>query len=305
MNIRINTFLNYVVSLPNQRVSSSLLTRYKKILIIVSVAFACLAALYYAIMHCTAKAIPQKKKFSLIPNSPSIPYPPIGQEALQFARKKLEEHPEILPYKFAAGWYAAEKTHQPVNPEIAHLTRLYWDVYYQALEEAIKKNKDDPWSKKEVIDAADNCIKIAYAISCLTLDDLPAFTENLAKKNIKRSFEEALTKQDSYLYRTFYFCTNAYHWARGGLIWRADFWNKDEEGLFYPEDGVSLNHANPYYENGTIQNRWNQLYNDYCDRIRKYVDESKLKEKDNRHINWTQKDTKDQKYFSKPDTQPT
>lgn len=233
------------------------------------------------------------------------PYSSIGQEAIEFARKKLEEHPEILPFQFAAPWLNANNTHQPINEEIARLTNLYWEISFKNFEEVMKQNKDNPWSHQAVIEAADECLKIAYTISNLTLEDLKAFTESLASQGENRSFAQALTKQDSYQYRTYYYCTNVYHYLRGQIEWSQHPWNKEEEGLFFTKEDISENHASLFYKKGTIQNSWKKLYNEYCGRVRLYVNEKELKLADSRHINWTEKDTGVKSFFAIPDTLPT
>lgn len=230
------------------------------------------------------------------------PYSTLSQETLEFARKKLQEHPKLVPQKFSAGWNGPDKTNQPINPEIALLTTLYWDVTFKNFENLMKQNKENPWSNQEVIQAADECMKIAYAISNLTLDDLKSFTETLSSKGDNRTYAKALTQQDSYQYRTFYYCTNAYHWLRGEIAWSKNPW--DEEGLFQPES-ISKAHASAFYQKGTIQNSWNELYNNYCDRVRLYVNEKELQSADNRHLTWTKKDTGMKSFTSVPDTQPT
>jgi hypothetical protein len=224
-------------------------------------------------------------------------------QAVDFARQQLSEHPEIKPEVFCAGWLGSAKTNQPVNQEIALLTALYWEVYFVAFEQEIKKYKDDPWSRPEVIQAADNLMKTAYAISRLTLEDLPEFTQALEKKGEKRSFAEALTKQDSYQYRTYYYCTNVYHWIRSGIVCRKRE-GEDEEGLFPPKE-TPKKHVADFYQEGTIQFGWRALYNDYCDRVRQYVKEKDLQKADNRHFTWTQKDKGENTFSAIPDTQPT
>lgn len=237
-------------------------------------------------------------------------YSPEGREALTFAKEELKKHPEISPEKFSAGWKGPANTHQPVNQEIALLTTLFWDTYYPAFEEAVKQHKENPWTHKEVIDKADVLMKIGYAIGILTLEDLPAFTQNLNAKGEKRTYAEALTKQDSYQYRTFYYCTNVYHWIRGAITWCKHPLN-DDMGLFYPEseeseqDSIPADHANSFYQIYTIQSFWKILYNDYCDVVRQYVDKKELHAADNRHVNWTQKDTGSHTFSRRPDTQPT
>lgn len=269
-------------------------------------------AIYHIISCCRPKTSSIQRNGNLqtaginsVQQNKSIkPYSDLGQEALEFARKKLEEHPELAPQKFSAGWYGSDKTNQPINPEIALLTTLYWVVAFKNFENLMKQNKENSWSNEEVIQAADECMKIAYAISNLTLDDLKSFTETLSSKGDNRTYAQALTRQDSYQYRTFYYCTNAYHWLRGEIAWSKNPLNEDEEGLFRPRS-ISGTHASAFYRKGTIQNSWNELYNNYCDRVSLYVNKKELKSADNRHFNWTKKDTEMKSFISVRDTLPT
>jgi hypothetical protein len=225
-------------------------------------------------------------KYLFTPSYPEIPE--VGKEARKFAIESLESHPEITPFKFTA-FCSGDNTLQPVNTQIAKLRNLYEDVHFKAFEEALKNHPNNPWEQDEVLQAADAIIKVAYTISCLTLEDLKPFTEQN-----KRTYAEALTVQDSYQYRTFYYCTLAYHWIRGGAVW-----NDKEEG--YIDHSTTYNgripvfttkaHAQTFYTDGTMQNSWNQLYNDYCDRVRSYVKEEDLRRADSRHVEWTIKDT--------------
>lgn len=237
-------------------------------------------------------------------NKSTKPYSTLGRDALEFARKKLKEHSEIKPAEFAAGLKGPSETNQPVNPEIALLTTLYWDIAFKDFQDLMKQNKENPWRNQEVINAADTCMKIGYAISNLTLDDLKSFTETLSSKGEDRTYAKALTQQDSYQYRTFYYCTDAYHWFRGEIAWSRNPWDNDEEGLFQPQT-ISAAHVTTFYQKGTIQNSWNKLYNNYCDRIRLYVNEEELQSADNRHFKWTKKDTGIKSFRSTPDSQPT
>lgn len=234
-----------------------------------------------------------------------VPYSPssqIYQETMDFARSKLKEYPETAPEKFSAGYCGFKKTHQPVNQEIALLTALYWDVYFKEFGEAVKKIKGDPWSKKKVIVAADALMKVAYAIGCLTLEDLEPFTQRLSSKGHRRSYARALTEQDSYQYRTFYYCTTVYHLIRGAVESK----NKGEKKvLSFPDSDIPQTHSKLFYESDTIQNLWNKLYNDYCDRIRYYVNEIELEKADSRHVNWTRKDVEETSFERTPDTKPT
>lgn len=243
---------------------------------------------------------------SVLSTYPVKPYTHAGQAALTFAREELARHPEITPFAFAAGWNNAQDTNQPINQEIALLYNLFWDVSFTRLEEAIKLNGENPWSQMSVLEAADDCMKIGYALSSLTLDDLQAFAEALAtNKGEIRSYSQALTRQDSYQYRTYFCCTQAYHWIRGEIKWRVYPRNPDGGELNFSNEGPNESHAVRFYQNRTTQNEWNRLYNDFCDRVRLYVDENELQRADNRHFTWTKKDVGVSSFKKAPDSLPT
>jgi len=136
------------------------------------------------------------------------------------------------------------------------------------------------------------------------LEDLKPFTEQLKKdKGEERTYAKALARQDSYQYRTFYYCTNAYHWIRGGIVWDGKQLEFPLEGPFGPMLPIPDTFAQLFYQEGTMQHSWNQLYNDYCNQVRSYVKEGDLE--DSRHVNWTVKDTAIKTFDRTPDSLPT
>lgn len=246
-----------------------------------------------------------------ISKKPKFPYPPIGQAAVDFAREKLKKHAIKSPEfsgEYSAPWYKDAWKRQPINEEITLLTVLYDNIYKGVFFNALEQHGKDAWVHENVIKATDDCMKISYAIGVLTLDDLEPFDEKWINSGffVKRKpagLAGSLVRQDSYQYRTFFTCTNIYHWARGGL------YHQEEKKFVFPDlesDSVAMKkHVDSFYQAGTIQSSWKTLYNDFCDRVRLYVDEKTLLEKDARHVNWTKKDTGVDTFFHTPDTQPT
>jgi hypothetical protein len=229
--------------------------------------------------------------------------PAVCEQAMEFAKSQLDKHKDIKPFVFSNFWTGPEGTDQPVNQDIPLLTAIYRRFYCE-FEQELKKYKDNnPWSQPSVIQAASSLMKISYAISRLTLEDLPAFTRRIEEsKEKKLTYAEALTKQDSYQYRTYYYCTRAYHWIRGELTWKKE--EDEPETLFHPHE-ISKEHAALFYQGGTVQLEWRMLYNDYCERVRGIVDEESLKKADNRHFNWIRKDEGVKTFYHTPDTFPT
>jgi hypothetical protein len=236
------------------------------------------------------------------PNS-LFPYSPLGEEALAFARKELRRcrgFHEIKPYTW--------RIHSPpINKEINLVYTLHSNAT-DALNKAIKKHqdKDEPWAEDEVIQAADNYMKLSYVLGCLTLDDLPAFTAELKRKGDFRTYAQALTKQDSYLYQTFFSSHLGYHWLRnkGGHT-------KDE--ITDPAINRAYDtYVDEFYIPG-IKNDWRTLYNEYCARIRWYVPDSPDGVmqpgggfgKALRFARWAQKDENRSTFKLYPDSIPT
>lgn len=228
-------------------------------------------------------------------------------EAIAFAKRVIEQKDQeggaIQPSQFERhGMGGTQVLLQPVNQDIAKLDALYKNVYLPTFENAIFAVDDgDPWSKHKVMQAADDLMKIAYAISVWTLEDLSDFRAQIPEEkqhdaghsgNKERTEALALVTQDSYQYQTFFYCPKAYHLIRGGAV-RKEFpeVNQTDYRLDFPKS-LPTKLVDPFYKEGKIQHQWNQLYNAYCDRVREVVKEKELEEADSRHVKWTKKDEK-------------
>ncbi len=224
-----------------------------------------------------------------------LAYSDLGKEAIRFAVAKLIEHAELESF---AGFLT-----QPQNVTISRLTTLYHKMG-DKFADLLTANKDHPWDsdaiRAELMDTADALIKISFAISNLTLDELKAHpTPN-------RTMIETLTGQSTYHYRTFFYCTEVYHWCRGMIAWHAAGTKGMSDGL-YPAyaDQIPQSYSDPYYQKGTAQNTWNKLYNEYCARVRALVNEEELHRKDRRFTLWTEKDTSAPPFRPSPTSLPT
>lgn len=216
------------------------------------------------------------------------PYSRTGQEALEFARNAIKDHPEIKPISADI---------KPENPEILVLMALHKNIYLKALEDAIKNNPQDTWTNQEVINSAEACLKISFALSSLSLDDLPAFEKKQSQKGINESFEIILTKQGTLYWKNFFLCLENYHTIRSHAMWMKNpvfgiLFPADEMIIDYPYDDneIPKSHSNLFYEKGTVQNSFRDLYNEYCKRIRHYVNEKELNQIDTRLLKLAQED---------------
>mgnify|MGYP000249270747 CR=1 FL=1 len=253
-------------------------------------------ALYHIISYCHRKIInlgQQNKKIK--------PYSDIGQKAMDFAIKQIKDNPGLVPHKFGT-FGGGTNTYQPIDERIALLQTLC-----EKKHEESKQLMAKGWiNNEESIKALDEYMQLVYALSCLTLGDLPAFTEDLLQeKQISRTYEEALNKQDAYQCHTFYACSYLYHDLRSQCVWeeRDVPWDEEKVARYWePEkDEFFEAFACRFYTKGTMQNRWNELYNDYCDRARLYADEKKL---ESRLVEWIKKDTGMSTFFT-PSSSPT
>lgn len=214
------------------------------------------------------------------------PYSELEQEALDFAKNKLTEHADLKD-KPQAGLA------KPVNQNIIKLETIYSDIYWKKFEAKLSEfQNNDPWKREEVLKAFEDCLKMAYAISAMTLEDLPAFAATT-----KDPLAKALTRQSGYLSNTIYYCAVMYHRGRSGCEWLNTRYGK---GVQYPSRPIPEAHAELFYKSGTRQNACRELYNAYCDRIRMYVPENELKQErpdgDVRVVQATQKDIEGSPY---------
>lgn len=248
-----------------------------------------------------------KKILETCQNNKEKPYSKAGLEAIAFALEQLEKQPDTEPCELKNFW-SKKKKNEATNPVIPRLMTLYYAAYAVKFEEALKDK--DTWSMGNVVSSADDYMRMAFAISCLTLDDLEPFTNKLSsEKGNKISYANALARQDSYLYKTFYFCTLVYHWLRGRLEYgvrsKEEWGYQSEEGFQYLTTKIPEDHAKKFYDENLMMNRWRELYNEYCQRIRLYVNEEDLEKEDKRHVAWTKEDTGNSTFKREPDTLPT
>ncbi len=246
----------------------------------------------------------------------------VCKEAMDFASQALKDNPNV-EYK---GW-----TLSPANKDISKLKTLLDEKYYPKLKQVLEESTEGPYTNQAVLEAADEYMKVTYAISVLTLRDYPEFINGLdagqvkklkeripnwklkklgENENEKPSFAMALVSQSSYQYRTFFECPALYHDLRGEMMMRENshyspHTDGSEENILDFTHNVPEEHAAPFYKEGSMQGQWRSLYNDYCDRVRMYVPESELKYADERFANWTVKDTGVKSFKTVPDTLPT
>jgi len=239
----------------------------------------------------------------LVPYTPSDPSATniAREEALQFVQTLLEEKVETQPLPFVGG---RGRLKDPVDERITRLNALFCREFRPRFETALQENEIDPWSQEAVIEAADACMKITYAIGIFMLEDLPRFIE----RENKGTRESVLIDQSSYQYRAFFICPNFYHHVRAAVSFGVNPAKKlaypkntHKKEIYHPLDprGIPPSHVRPFYQEGTRQHKWNLLYNNYCT----LAGQEELLEK--RFSRWTQEDTGIKTFSPRPDTQPS
>jgi hypothetical protein len=218
-------------------------------------------------------------------------YSPVCQEAINLSMHILEKCP---------GTVEQDLRIQPRDSNIAKLATLY-EIYGKRLKEKLIEEKND-WNNAEVVTLADNFLKIAYVIGIRTLEETErelSLSEDRRLPPGATTFADALSTPTSYQYLVISFPTLAYHWIRSA----ANVVKKGKEDMHfdYPKT-ISDKYAETFYQKGTPQNKWNELYNDYCRRLRLYL--THPKKANNRLLLWTTTDTGVRKFYTLPDNLP-
>lgn len=223
---------------------------------------------YAAVIELQEKALESVRRGGQIPE-----ISPLGRQALEFVQSELLKQPSTQP-RYISSFY--EYVREP-KENMAKLT-LLWDRLYVDFEHAIKNAGDNPWANLDVLRIADTCMKVAYAISIQTLEDLSEYAGDEMVKT--------LVEGDSYHSRTFSYCLQVYHWLRNEV-------QISEDGLFEPVERL---HAKDFYKPGTWRNQWNALYNEFCVRIRMYIDVEELRKDNDRLANMIKMDVSETLY---------
>ncbi len=205
------------------------------------------------------------------------PYSEEGKKALVYARKKNGD---------------MDITKQPVAFEIFLLTTEFI-ASSDNFKDVLAKYKKDPWTQQEVLEAADDFMNVHFAIGCKTLEDFSAFTSRWEKETGKKiSNAEALMDETSYQHGIIYVVTEAYYELRGQVSYEG---NK----LGFPKT-ISKEHAEAFYQEGTIQYKWRSLYNEFFDRLQTYVDWDAFGKQQPKFVKWMKKDTDIASFVAKP-----
>lgn len=182
-----------------------------------------------------------------------------------------------------------------VRNYVPHVTDVSYIVqaarnHEKEFDRVLKSKGKAAWSSPEVINAADELMKISYVAACRVLEDMDNFIATLKKENpmaiagVKSMSDlaERMKNPDASLaldlvnggqFFAFDLFTYTYHSIRAGKCWSAIQSHPDGEEAYVQECWryPAANKAEDFYKEGTFQNRWRTLYNDYCKRFEKAV----------------------------------
>lgn len=196
-----------------------------------------------------------------IPASPKLSL--LQEAALKRAYQLLEENPATTPFVFLSNYNS--RVYGPLNPDISRMTKLYSNILsdFTLLRSAGLDNL-------HILDLKDDLMKLAFAISYLTLEELPAYMEARAGGNgferlspkpsisYKRTAAATIDSQDGYVNCTIRRCHIVYFYLRGACQWSATH----KKLMLIPE--VPKEHQDLFYQAGTLQNSWRELHNEFC-----------------------------------------
>ncbi|BAE81222.1 hypothetical protein [Chlamydia felis Fe/C-56] len=198
-----------------------------------------------------------------------------GEAALAYATQLLEDNRgnlEPLPWNYLR---------PPINEELSCL----FDLMYNKRSEVMNILKDEEgrivFSNREneqFFVLMTEYLQLAFAVSIYTLRDLDAYMKKYADT---ASYAQALSRQNSYNYKTFYAMSIAYSLAR---------WLDRRCDSGAPEDMVERS-ISRFYQEGTQEFAWRALFNNFCERARWYLgDEQEAENLDERMIKHSRAD---------------
>ncbi|ASD30696.1 hypothetical protein [Chlamydia abortus] len=216
-----------------------------------------------------------------------------GRVALNNAMEKFDEERDTLPLSDWGG------LRDPVNPDISRLLTLKDRKNNEVLELLhVDRNgrlafPDDEASRDPVlVNAVTELMELSFAVSMYSLRDLEAYREKFPEVT---SNLEALSRQESAYYKTFYQMSLSYSLLRHLHM--------------YSQNDVSAadiaSRRDRFYQEGTPEFRWRSLYNCFCQQARWYIgNEQAAVQRENRLIRHSTPDTSCDD-FRYPGTIPT
>lgn len=195
------------------------------------------------------------------------------ESAVEFAEVELSKPNAggLALRSFTVGGFSGEyyPDHNPGLKLIAY-KQTEFDKYLITELKAYK----EAWPRKGTLEAADKVMKMSYYAAIKVLEDLPHF---LKKEGKQKTAQDVFRDVGNYQYKAFEHFTFMYHAMRAGMHWEKikvkmtiSKVSTEEEFECWKHD-KSAEVAADFYKDGTVQNLWRTLYNNYCDRFAPYA----------------------------------
>lgn len=201
-------------------------------------------------------------------------------------------------------WTLPIKGRQPSDNRVKQLATLF-DHFYKLFEEEIL-SRDNPWNDDSELPArfwniADDCFKIAFALSHFTLSEIQNHVGMKKTDHDKEEeFAATLTNSSVYSSHSFFCFPLIYHFLRGGVC-RINGNEKPKIGFKGP---CPQNHESLFYIEGTKQFEWRMLYNYFCRQFREFAVEGLIEDEDDRYLLWTIEDNGSESFTQQPASLP-
>ncbi|AFS22799.1 putative membrane protein [Chlamydia psittaci VS225] len=216
-----------------------------------------------------------------------------GRAALDNAMQKLNQERDTLQ---PPNWGGLR---EPVNPDISHLLSLKSRKNNEVLELLHTDENgrvafpDDAASRDPVlINAVTELMELSFAVSMYSLRDLEAYRERFPEVT---SNLEALSRQESAYYKTFYQMSLSY-----SLLRHLHMYSQNDVS-----DADIASRRDRFYQEGTPEFQWRSLYNCFCQQARWYIgNEQEAVQREGRLIRHSTPDTS-RGSFGHPGTTPT
>ncbi|AGE75140.1 putative membrane protein [Chlamydia psittaci 03DC35] len=216
-----------------------------------------------------------------------------GRAALDNVMQKLNQERDTLQ---PPNWGGLR---EPVNPDISHLLSLKSRKNNEVLELLHTDQNgrvafpDDAASRDPVlINAVTELMELSFAVSMYSLRDLEAYRERFPEVT---SNLEALSRQESAYYKTFYQMSISY-----SLLRHLHMYSQNDVS-----DADIASRRDRFYQEGTPEFQWRSLYNCFCQQARWYIgNEQEAVQREGRLIRHSTPDTS-RRSFGHPGTTPT
>lgn len=182
-----------------------------------------------------------------------------GKRALLATKDLLEE----LSIESADNWYI---DNYQIPAYMDRVRELYTKVYKELID-LLKQYPEKPWSQDKVLHAADKYMKVTFSFSILALNDIERIKADSDIDNFA-----IMTDKKRYIRFSYLPILKAYQAIRLGMYWRvidADFDIGISESLYkqggkiiIPNEVIIGEHNDAFYQEGSLQNIWRQLYNE-------------------------------------------